>query len=119
MALVGTCAITLTLVTFAMTTKKDFTIMNSFVYQMLSAMLIMSISTFFFRIPLFGALIYAGSCIMAGFYLIYDVQMICGGKRGEFSIDDYVRAAMTLYVDIIRIFLKLLEILSKLLKKDD
>ena len=56
---------------------------------------------------------------MAGFYLIYDVQMICGGKRGEFSIDDYVRAAMTLYVDIIRIFLKLLEILSKLLKKDD
>jgi FtsH-binding integral membrane protein len=32
MALVGTCAITLSLVTYAMTTKKDFTMMGSFVF---------------------------------------------------------------------------------------
>ena len=54
---------------------------------------------------------------MAGFYLIYDVQMICGGKRGKFDIDDYVRAAMTLYLDIVRIFIKLIQILNSL--KDD
>ena len=119
MALVGTCAITLTLVTYAMTAKKDFTIMGSFVHQMISSMFIMAISNFFFRIPLIGCILYAGSCVMAGLYLIYDVQMICGGKRGKFGIDDYVRAAMTLYLDIIRIFIKIIQILNALKKDDD
>jgi len=56
---------------------------------------------------------------MAGFYLIYDVQMICGGKRGKFSIDEYVRASITLYIDIIRIFLKIIEILNETKKDKD
>ena len=50
--------------------------------------------------------------------MIYDVQLICGGKRGEISIDEYVVGSLMIYLDIIRIFLKILQILEKLSSDD-
>ena len=47
-----------------------------------------------------------------GFYLIVDTQMIMGGKSIELSIDEYILAAMLLYIDIIQIFLYILRILG-------
>lgn len=49
--------------------------------------------------------------IFYGFYLIYDTQLIVGGKRRELTVDDYVIGALILYLDIIIIFLKLLQLL--------
>jgi hypothetical protein len=51
--------------------------------------------------------------LLFGIYLIIDTQMILGGKRMQFSIDDYVAAAMLLYIDIIQIFLYILAMLKK------
>ena len=39
--------------------------------------------------------------------------MIMGGRTIELSIDEYAIAAMILYIDIIQIFLYLLQLLSK------
>lgn len=46
------------------------------------------------------------------FYIIYDTQMIVGGnhKQHQFGIDDYVFAALNLYLDIINLFLYLLQL---------
>ena len=44
------------------------------------------------------------------FYLIYDTQLIMGGKRYEIDIDDYILGAIILYTDIITIFIYLLKI---------
>lgn len=49
-----------------------------------------------------GALVY---CV----YLVYDVQMIAGGRKYEFEVDDYVPAALAVYLDIINLFLALLK----------
>lgn len=48
------------------------------------------------------------------FYIVYDTQMIIGGthKKHQFSIDDYVFAALNLYLDIIQLFLHLLRLLG-------
>ena len=54
---------------------------------------------------LFGVLIYS-------VYLIYDTQLVAGGKRYELSMDDYVIAALIVYLDIIMIFLYLLQMLG-------
>jgi FtsH-binding integral membrane protein len=40
-----------------------------------------------------------------GIYLVFDTQMIVGGKRFELSLDDYTIGALILYLDIIQIFL--------------
>merc|ERR1712137_355304 len=54
----------------------------------------------------------AGALIMS-FYIVYDTQLIVGGKHQrshEFSIDDYAFAAISLYIDIIQLFLYLLRL---------
>merc|ERR1711972_32058 len=45
-------------------------------------------------------------------FIIYDTQMILGGAhvKHEFSVDDYVLAALSLYLDVINLFLYLLQI---------
>ena len=45
-------------------------------------------------------------------FLAIDTQMILGGKKYEYSEEDYVFAALNLYLDIINIFLYLLQILG-------
>jgi len=114
MALVGTVGIVMGLTVYAMTTKRDFTMMGASLFLLMSGMLVLSIFNWFFRVPFIMTLLTAGGCVLEGFYLVYDVQLICGGKRGEFSIDDYISASMNLYIDIIRIFIKLLDLLNKL-----
>jgi protein lifeguard len=49
--------------------------------------------------------------IIFGIYIIIDIQMIVGGKRFEISYDDYIFAALILYIDIIRLFLYVLAML--------
>jgi hypothetical protein len=47
------------------------------------------------------------------FYIVYDTQLIMGelgGHQQQFGIDDYVFAALNLYLDIINLFLHLLQL---------
>ena len=119
LALIGTTGIVMSLTLYAMTTKKDFTMMGGSFFIFFGAFTLFGFLNWFMRSPALAALLVCGSCIIEGFYLIYDVQLICGQMRGKFSTDDYVMAAMNLYIDIIRIFLKLMEILSKLSNDED
>jgi len=60
-------------------------------------------------------LIYAGlGTIVFSFYIVFDTQRIVGGKHEfmEFTIDDYVPAAIALYLDILNLFLFLLQLLG-------
>lgn len=42
--------------------------------------------------------------------MVYDVQLIMGGRKYELSEEEYVFGALILYVDIINLFLILLYI---------
>ena len=52
--------------------------------------------------------------ILFSFYLIFDTQLILGGEGKYASIgnDDYILAAMILYLDIINIFIYILQLLT-------
>ena len=53
------------------------------------------------------------SAIFYGYYLIYDTQLIMGGKTHSLSLDDYILGAMMIYLDIIIMFLEILKLLAK------
>jgi len=55
----------------------------------------------------FGALLFSG-------FIVLDTQLIVGGKHSKysFSLDDYCMAAISLYLDIIQLFMFLLELLG-------
>jgi len=56
--------------------------------------------------------------LLTGIYLIYDIKMIMGNEARKIGIDDYMMAALMIYVDIIRIFLEILKIVNALQEKD-
>ena len=50
--------------------------------------------------------------LIFGIYLIFDTQLIVGEGRYKLGIDDYILGAMILYVDIIMIFIYLLQLVG-------
>lgn len=52
------------------------------------------------------------SAILFTMFLIYDLQMLMGGRSRQFDPDMYVIAALNIYIDIIQIFLNVLRIIG-------
>ena len=52
--------------------------------------------------------------LLASLYLIFDLQLIMGGRKCELSPEEYILAAIMIYTDIIQIFIYLLEIFNRL-----
>ena len=99
---------------YAITTKEDFTycggaIWSFFFIVMTGSMLCIFMgSDYRVRIILSCLIIF-----MCCFYIIYDIQLLVGGKAAEISMDDYIFAAMMIYIDIMRLFLEILKVLGK------
>jgi len=53
-----------------------------------------------------------GVCLFS-VYLIYDTQLILGEFGRKISVDDYVFAAIALYLDIIRLFVYILNLVGR------
>lgn len=49
-------------------------------------------------------------------YILVDTQLILGGKNKQLSLDNHILGSVILYVDIIGLFLKILQLLGE--KKD-
>lgn len=114
MALVLTAGIFLIVTGYALTTKKDFTVAWQVIMTLALASLFIGIVRIFYNSTGMELL----SCfvgILAGcYYILYDTQMIFGGQRHAFEIDDYILAALNIYLDIIVLFARLLGFLQKL-----
>jgi hypothetical protein len=98
---------------FAFTTKKDFTGCGPYLYACLLGLILTSLLCVFFPFSPMMQKIQAGAgAIIFSFYIVYDTQLIVGGKhtKHEFECDDYVFAALAIYLDIVNLFLYLLQL---------
>jgi len=116
-----TAGVFLTLTAYACITKTDFTGLGVYLFAGLACLmmfgLFMSLWSYFTGTPVGSTvhLIYAClGVILFVFYIIYDTQMIVGGghRQHQFSVDDYVFAALALYLDVINLFMMLLQIMG-------
>lgn len=51
-------------------------------------------------------------CFLFALYLIYDLQLIMGGKTVALGPDEYVFASLSIYLDVINIFLMILQLVA-------
>jgi FtsH-binding integral membrane protein len=116
MAAAMTCAITFALTYYACTTKKDFTIYNSALFIAATCLLLFSLFAMFTRNNIVHILISSCGVFLYSMYLIYDTQVIMGNKQYELDVEDYIYGAMMLYLDVINIFIYILDILQRLQK---
>ena len=117
LAITLTMIITLVLTVYALKTKRDFTVGKCFLWVSVGLLFELILCLFFTNLGflysfdlIFGIFVYS-------VYLIYDTQMIYAKVGNGYEIDDYILAALNVYIDIIQLFIRILQILGKLNKK--
>jgi FtsH-binding integral membrane protein len=107
-----TSAVVVGITVYAVTTKSDYTTFGPLLFCLLLVFITAGILCCFFPATL--RLLYAClGVILFSFYLMVDTQMIVGGKHRKYEIDEdsYILAAVALYLDIINLFLYILEVM--------
>merc|ERR1719334_2490122 len=99
---------------FAMQTKIDFTACGGALLCILVVFILVGFIAAFFPQTRTVRLVYASvGAIIFSLYIVFDTQMMMGGSH-KYSIDpeEYVFAALNLYLDIINLFLYILQIIG-------
>jgi FtsH-binding integral membrane protein len=107
-----TTAVVIALTIYSLTTKTDFTYLGGLLFVVTTVMLFWGIF-----MMIFGFFLYTVYCalgvVLFGIYLIFDTQLILGRFGYEYSIDDYIIAALNIYIDIIQMFLYILQLMRR------
>jgi len=116
-AVVITAIVCLALTLFAFQTKIDFTVFNGIAFVAVLVLMVFGICvsiwpnrTAMLIYSALGALIFSA-------YLVIDTQMMIGGTHSvQISEEEYVFATLNLYLDIVQLFLFILQIVGEATK---
>ncbi|GAB1604486.1 protein lifeguard 1-like [Argonauta hians] len=108
-----TALVSASLTVFAFQTKWDFTTMGGMLFVFLIILIIFGILCIFIRSRILSLVYSCLGALLFSFYLVFDTQLMLGGKHQySLSPEEYVFAALNLYVDIVQIFLFILGIMG-------
>lgn len=107
-----TAALTASLTIYAWTTKTDITTWGGFLFCLAVALLFFGIMAVFSGLRILQIIYSICAILVYGTYLVFDTQLIIGGQRFQLDVDDYIMAALQLYLDIIILFLEILRLLA-------
>lgn len=105
-----TCAICFLITLFATQTKYDFTGCGIYLFVASMVLFIFGIIAIFTFSKIMHTIYSAGIALLFSMYLVYDTQMIVGGRKHEMSAEEHIFGALVLYIDVINIFLALLSL---------
>ncbi|KAL6736033.1 hypothetical protein Aduo_006424 [Ancylostoma duodenale] len=104
------------IILFASQTKFDIT---SYMFVAFAATvavfifgIVLAIMSLFIYIKVLHIIFSAVVCVLFMVWLAIDTQMIVGGKRCEISPEDYIFAALMLFIDIYEIFVTMLSLFN-------
>ncbi|XP_034831413.1 protein lifeguard 1-like [Maniola hyperantus] len=113
MAVGITAAVCLGLTLFAFQTKWDFTMMGGALVAASVVLLVFGILALIIKNNILTLVYAAAGAFIFSLYLVYDTQLMMGGKhKYSISPEEYIFAALNLYLDIVNIFLFILTIIG-------
>lgn len=109
-----TASITVFLCAYVHVSKRDFTTMGGALGSFLWLLIMFGFLQIWFHDRILELLVASAGALLFSLYIIYDFSLILGGthRKHQFSLDDDVLASMCLFLDIINLFLYLLQLLS-------
>ena len=113
-AMGSTCIITLSLTLFACQTKIDFTNKGVYIFAAFMVFVCFGFFMIFYWVQYLQVIFGCAGVLIYSMLLVYNTQLLIGGRKYQLSPEEYVFGALTLYIDVIRIFLRLLLILRGL-----
>ena len=91
---------------------------SRYLFQLMIAEIIIGfVFMFFFSFD--SVLISVIQALISSCYLLIDLHLVMNNKNQMLTLDDHVLASLMIYTDLIRLFIKILEIMDKLNKKDE
>ncbi|XP_053119788.1 protein lifeguard 3-like [Hemicordylus capensis] len=117
LAMIITAAVSITVTIFSFQTKVDFTTWTGF-FAVLATVVIMTscmsaVVLTYKYVPWLDMLFAAIGAIVFTLFLAYDTQLLLGHKTITISPEDYVFAAILIYIDVIYIFFYILRIVGR------
>ena len=97
---------------YAVTTKNDVTESYSVLYGLSGCFVMFAIIMMFTSSPFIRMLFSLFGVGIGLMYVVMDTQMIMGNRKYGISHEDYIKAALILYLDFIQIFIHLLSLLG-------
>ena len=101
-----TAAVFFVMATIATVSKRDFSFLGKFLFIGLILLVIASVANLFFQMPALSVTLSAIAVLIFSAYLLYDVSDIVRG--GE---TNYIMAKIRLFLDILNLFVNLLNLL--------
>jgi len=113
LAVLITAVVCIGITIFSFQTKIDFTVYSGVMFVAVLILMVIGFILAFIKIPILH-LIYASiGALIFCVYLIIDTQSIIGGThKNQISPEEYIFGAISLYTDIIQIFMFILQILN-------
>jgi protein lifeguard len=98
---------------YALQTKYDFTTAGGMLTGALIALIVVSfIGLFIPHIKVVELLVSGGGAFLFSAFLVVDIQKLMDGHRVQISPDDYILAALNLYLDILNLFVYILRFIN-------
>ncbi|XP_038058096.1 protein lifeguard 1-like isoform X2 [Patiria miniata] len=109
-----TGVLVLALTIFAFQTRIDFTMMSGLLFVALIGLLLFGIFAAIFHSRVLDIVYASIGAIIFGLYIVFDTQLILGGKhKYSISQEEYIFAALNLYVDIVQMFMMMLMLVGR------
>ncbi|XP_076006318.1 protein lifeguard 1 [Genypterus blacodes] len=108
----ATAVVSFSLSLFAMQTKWDFTTANGFLWVFTWTLISFALFCAILRSQYLYIVYACLGTLLFSMYLVFDTQLILGGQHRKYEIspEEYIFAALSLYLDIVNLFLFLLRL---------
>mmetsp|Transcript_4850 Transcript_4850/g.8423 ORF Transcript_4850/g.8423 Transcript_4850/m.8423 type:complete len:250 (-) Transcript_4850:1572-2321(-) len=103
---------------FATQSKVDLTPGGGILMTLLFTLLFASVLQAFIHVSWLELVVCAGGALLFSAYLVFDIQLLMGTGAVSISADEYVFASLSLYLDILNLFLYILRFLNELSKSN-
>lgn len=98
---------------YACTAKTDITRRGMGISTLMTTVVFLLIISLVFQARILQILFSAAVAIVFGLHLTFNIQKLTGKYEGQYSLDDYIIASLDMYVDIVQIFLAMMEIFRR------
>jgi FtsH-binding integral membrane protein len=108
-SIIITTGTTTSLILYSFIATTDFREYYTYVVAIFMCLIFIGIVNIFFNNTIIQVIISGGGSLVFACFIVFDMQMILGQKhiKYKYSIDDFILAAMSLYLDVINMFLLL------------
>ena len=104
---------------YAMRTTRETVGYRAIIYSALFSFAFEILMIPFYRTSLANASISLVLAISTAIAILFQTDAVLGKKNASYSTDDYIQAAMNIYIEIIDLFIKVLKILNEIKGKEE